>query len=125
MKVYYNAALKEYARILRNNMTNAEKATWRMLKGKQLKGYDFHRQKPIGNYIADFYCYDLRLVIEIDGITHLDKEVQKRDKLKENYINSIGLNILRFTDDIVLGNCNIVERQILDYIESYQKEHIT
>ncbi len=125
MKVYYNAALKEYARILRNNMTNAEKATWRMLKGKQFKGYDFHRQKPIGNYIADFYCYGLRLVIEIDGITHLDKEVQKRDKLKENYINSIGLNILRFTDDIVLGNWNIVERQIFDYIENYKKEHIT
>ena len=59
MKIYYNPALKELARELRNNMTFAEKATWRMLNGKQFKGYDFHRQKPIGEFIADFYCYDL------------------------------------------------------------------
>ena len=121
MKIYYNPALKELARELRNNMTFAEKATWRMLNGKQFKGYDFHRQKPIGEFIADFYCYDLRLVIEIDGITHLDKDVIRKDKIKSQYFNSIGLNILRFTDDLVLGNWMMVEKELIRYIKEFEK----
>ena len=121
MKIYYNPALKELARELRNNMTFAEKATWRMLNGKQFKGYDFHRQKPIGEYIADFYCYDLRLVIEIDGITHLDKDVIKKDRIKSQYFNSIGLNILRFTDDLVLGNWMMVEKELIRYIKEFEE----
>ena len=121
MKIYYNPALKELARELRNNMTFAEKATWRMLNGKQYKGYDFHRQKPIGEFIADFYCYDLRLVIEIDGITHLDKDVIKKDRIKSQYFNSIGLNILRFTDDLVLGNWMMVEKELIRYIKEFEE----
>ena len=121
MKIYYNPALKELARELRNNMTFAEKATWRMLNGKQFKGYDFHRQKPIGEFIADFYCYDLRLVIEIDGITHLDKDVIRKDRIKSQYFNSIGLNILRFTDDLVLGNWMMVEKELIRYIKEFEK----
>ena len=121
MKIYYNPALKELARELRNNMTFAEKATWRMLNGKQFKGYDFHRQKPIGEFIADFYCYNLRLVIEIDGITHLDKDVIKKDRIKSQYFNSIGLNILRFTDDLVLGNWMMVEKELIRYIKEFEK----
>ena len=121
MKIYYNPALKELARELRNNMTFAEKATWRMLNGKQFKGYDFHRQKPIGEFIADFYCYDLRLVIEIDGITHLDKDVIRKDRIKSQYFNSIGLNILRFTDDLVLGNWMMVEKELIKYIKEFEE----
>ena len=121
MKIYYNPALKELARELRNNMTFAEKATWRMLNGKQFKGYDFHRQKPIGEFIADFYCYDLRLVIEIDGITHLDKDVIRKDKIKSQYFNSIGLNMLRFTDDLVLGNWMMVEKELIRYIKEFEE----
>ena len=121
MKIYYNPALKELARDLRNNMTFAEKATWRMLNGKQFKGYDFHRQKPIVEFIADFYCYDLRLVIEIDGITHLDKDVIRKDRIKSQYFNSIGLNILRFTDDLVLGNWMMVEKELIKYIKEFEE----
>ena len=121
MKIYYNPALKELARELRNNMTFAEKATWRMLNGKQFKGYDFHRQKPIGEFIADFYCYDLRLVIEIDGINHIDKDVIRKDKIKSQYFNSIGLNILRFTDDLVLGNWMMVEKELIRYIKEFEE----
>ena len=120
MKIYYNPALKELARELRNNMTFAEKATWRMLNGKQFKGYDFHRQKPIGEFIADFYCYDLRLVIEIDGITHLDKDVIRKDRIKSQYFTSIGLNILRFSDDLVLGNWMMVEKELIQYIKEFE-----
>ena len=120
MKIYYNPALKELARELRNNMTFAEKATWRMLNGKQFNGYDFHRQKPIGEFIADFYCYDLRLVIEIDGITHLDEDVIRKDRIKSQYFISIGLNILRFSDDLVLGNWMMVEKELIQYIKEFE-----
>jgi very-short-patch-repair endonuclease len=120
MKILYNPNLVELARQLRINMTHAEKAVWRMLKGDQMEGFDFHRQKPIGNYIADFYCHDLKLVIEIDGITHEDALVKEKDKRKEEYFVSIGLNVLRFSDDIVLGNWGMVEREIKEYIRTHQ-----
>ena len=56
MKIYYNKSLKERARYLRKNSTKSEIKLWKYLKGKQMLGYDFHRQKPIGNYIVDFLC---------------------------------------------------------------------
>ena len=124
MKVHYNQKLIELARNLRNNMTNAEKDVWRMIKGQQILGYDFHRQKPIGNFIADFYCHQLKLVIEIDGISHEEAEVIENDKRKDYYFKSIGLNILRFTDDEVFGNWGMVEKKIKKYIEDYEKENL-
>jgi very-short-patch-repair endonuclease len=66
----YNPKLKEHARVLRNNSTKSEIYLWKYLKGRQRLGFDFHRQKPIDNYIVDFYCCDLFLAIELDGITH-------------------------------------------------------
>ena len=124
MKVHYNQKLIVLARNLRNNMTNAEKDVWRMIKGRQILGYDFHRQKPIGNFIADFYCHQLKLVIEIDGISHEEAEVIENDKRKDYYFNSIGLNILRFTDDEVFGNWGLVEKKIRKYIEDYEKGNL-
>lgn len=67
----YNPKLKELARQLRNNSTRSEIILWQHLKGKQMMGYDFHRQKPIDNFILDFFCYELMLGIELDGYTHL------------------------------------------------------
>jgi very-short-patch-repair endonuclease len=89
------------------------------LKERQFKGFDFHRQKPIGNFIADFYCFKLKLVIEIDGITHVDIDVKENDKNKDKYFKELGLNVLRFTDEEVLGNWNIVERTINEYIMTH------
>ncbi len=120
-KLKYNPKLKEYARQLRNNPTYAEKTLWYSLRGKQLKGYDFDRQKPLGEFIFDFYCYKLKLVIEVDGITHEDEDVKQNDKLKDEFIASISFNILRFTDDEVLGNGNMVVRKIVEYIEKFEK----
>ncbi len=124
MKVHYNQKLIELAKNLRNNMTNAEKDVWRMIKGRQILGYDFHRQKPIGNFIADFYCHQLKLVIEIDGISHEEAVVIENDKRKDYYFKTIGLNILRFTDDEVFGNWGLVEKRIRKYIEDYEKENL-
>ncbi|MDT3741242.1 MAG: DUF559 domain-containing protein [Candidatus Kapabacteria bacterium] len=125
MKIYYNQKLKERARTLRNNMTYAEKCMWVMLKGKQLEGYDFHRQKPIGNFIADFYCHDLQLVIEVDGISHNDETIRKKDEFKEMYFESLGLNVLRFTDDEVIGNAGLVAVKLKSFVKSRTTHPLT
>lgn len=70
----YNPRLKMFARKLRSNSTQAEIFLWNQLKKKQIRGYDFDRQRPIDNYIVDFYCKDLQLAFEIDGESHVGKE---------------------------------------------------
>ena len=75
----YNPNLKVLAKQLRQNMIFSEVKLWNELKNGQLMGYDFDRQRPIGNYIVDFFCKDLQLAIEVDGITHLDKNVIIKD----------------------------------------------
>ena len=122
MKSKYNRMIKEIAKELKNHTTEAETLIWQMVGYKKIKGYQFQRKRALGNYIADFYCYSLRLVIEIDGISHLYEDVQKNDKIKEQYFNSLGLIVLRFTDDLVLGNWNLVERELIKYIEEYEKK---
>ena len=124
MKVYYNPNLTKLARNLRNNMTYAEKTVWRELKGKQFYGYDFHRQKPIGNFIADFYCFNLRLIIEIDGISHQDELVRIKDLEKNEYISRIGFHVLRFTDEEILGNWKLIENSIKKYIDDYIQSNL-
>lgn len=79
----YNPRLKELARKLRNNSTKAENVLWLCLKGKQMCGYDFHRQKPIDNFILDFFCHELMLGIEVDGYTHRFEDTFVKDDLKE------------------------------------------
>ena len=83
MKLKYNPKLKQRSRELRKNSTFAEKLLWHNLRGKQFFRYQFTRQKPIGNYIVDFYCKELKLIIEIDGISHLDRK--KYDTNRQNY----------------------------------------
>jgi very-short-patch-repair endonuclease len=125
MRLNYRPYLKEKARELRNNTTFAEKIFWGMVKGKQL-GYDFHRQKPIGNFIYDFYSKQLNLVVEIDGATHLDETVQANDVLKTKFAESLGLRIIRFTDEEVTGNGDLLMlrlKQIIAEIQNTSKQN--
>jgi very-short-patch-repair endonuclease len=80
--------------------------------GKQLKGYQFYRQKIIGNYIAEFYCPKLKLVIEVDGGQHYSAEGKEKDKKRDAYMMRTGINVLRFSDREVLGNPDAVLEQI-------------
>jgi very-short-patch-repair endonuclease len=84
----YNKNLKILARNLRNNSTLSEILLWKQLKGKQIFGYDFHRQKPIGDYIVDFYCSELLLAIEIDGSSHNEK--YEDDVLRQQCLESLA-----------------------------------
>lgn len=104
MKINYNPKLNDLARTLRNNSTKAEIKLWNYLKKKQLNGYDFHRQKPIDNYIADFFCNTLMLAIELDGYTHSFESVYEKDEKKEQSLNKIGITVLRYSDEDVMNN---------------------
>jgi len=90
------------------------------LKGKQIYGYDFQRQKPLLNYIVDFYCNELELVIELDGYSHQFEEVVIKDENKEVELKKLGLTILRFDDDEVMNDMNNVFRTIEQYIIGFR-----
>jgi very-short-patch-repair endonuclease len=93
-----NPKLKKLARELRQNMTLSEVLIWNQLKQGQMLGYDFDRQRPIDNYIVDFYCKDLRLAIEIDGSSHDFEEVAENDIVRQERLESLGVHFLRFSD---------------------------
>ena len=121
----YNPKLKEYARQLRNNSTTTEIFLWQKLKKKQMYGYDFHRQKPIDNFILDFFCYELMLGIEIDGYSHEFLEVFNRDTKKTNKMEVLGISVLRFSDTQVLKEMENVLRAIEHYILEFEKGNKT
>ena len=117
----YNPKLNQLAKKLRNESTQTEIYLWLKLKGKQMYGYDFHRQKPIDNYILDFFCYDLMLGIEVDGYSHEILEVYNKDLIKEKRMNELGITILRFSDFEVLRDMENVIRAIEFYILEFEK----
>ena len=90
------------------------------LKGKQIYGYDFQRQKPLLNYIVDFYCNELELVIELDGYSHQFEEVVIKDENKETELKKYGLTIFRFNDDEVINDMSNVLRTIEQYIIGFR-----
>ena len=105
----YNSKLKKLASELRKKMTFSEVLFWKLVSGYAFMGYDFHRQKPILNYIVDFYCEELSLVIEIDRITHHDRAVQLKDTLKESDFRKLGLSVMRFSSfEIIKDMQNVV-----------------
>jgi very-short-patch-repair endonuclease len=121
----YNPKLKELARELRNNSTKSEIILWKELKGKFEGKYDFHRQKPLDNYITDFFCYELKLVIEIDGETHNWEEVQQKDFQKESRLNELGLNVLRFPDSDIFKHLEPTLEIIRQYIKGFEKRDLS
>jgi len=115
---HYNKKLRPLAKALRKNMTKAEACLWKYgLKARKMNGYSFSRQRPIMNYIVDFICKDMNLVIEVDGITHLDEEVRIKDELKEQELKMMGLYVLRFRDEEVLNRIDLVLNDIEKSIE--------
>ena len=83
MFLAYEGKLKVFSRELRTHMTDAEKALWIKLRRKQLKGYQFYRQKIIGDYIVDFYCPGARLVVDVDGGQHYGLEEMAKDRVRD------------------------------------------
>lgn len=112
----YNKNLKQLSRQLRNNMTDAEKQLWVKIRMRQIKGYQFYRQKPIGDYIVDLFCPKAKIIIEIDGSHHLVGETIEYDRIRDDYLTSLGLRVLRFTNAEVTRNIEGVVEKIGDEI---------
>ncbi len=110
----YYPRLKKIARMLRNNMTLSEILLWQQIKGKQMCGYDFDRQKPIDEFVVDFYCSELKLAIEIDGVSH-DYKYEK-DCTRQNRLEELGLRFLRFDDLDIKQNLEAVLTAIEEWI---------
>jgi len=90
-----------------------------------MQGYDFHRQKPLGNYIVDFFCHEFMLAIEVDGYSHLIDEVKEKYAIKEQAIRELGVHVLRFSDKQVFNAIDNVMRAIMGYIEEWEEQHGT
>jgi len=119
---HYNSDLKDFANTNRKNMTKAEACIWKfLLSSKQMMGYSFRRQRPILNFIADFMCKELMLIIEIDGLTHQWESVAVKDLSREKALSEIGFTIIRFNDEEILKDLENVNRAICFYIEEFEK----
>lgn len=119
---HYNKNLKEFARELRNNSTLSEVIFWdKLLKRKQLRGYPFLRQRPIKNFIVDFFSKDLKLIIEIDGEIH--KFQKKKDKRREEELKELGFSIIRFHNNEILQDLFNVQRTLEDFIDKFEEKN--
>lgn len=100
--ITYQNYLTTYSRRLRKRMTRAEQVLWHHIRRRQVNNVQFVRQRPIGNYIVDFYSKDYKLVIEVDGGVHYSPEARQKDFIREQVIKSFGIRVLRFTNEQVL-----------------------
>jgi very-short-patch-repair endonuclease len=110
----YNPKLKDLARKLRNDSTLGEVLLWKELKSKQYFEYNFHRQKPLLNYIVDFYFKELNLVIEVDGHYHNHEEKVEVDQLRDQELAEYNLTVIRFSE-------NEVRKDIVNVLRTIEK----
>ena len=119
----YDPKLKLLARRLRNDSTLGEVLLWKELNDKQMHGFDFHRQKPLLNYIVDFFCHELNLVIEIDGSYHNHEGQFILDTARDTELAKYNLTVMRFTEIEVRKDMANVLRTIETYILEYKQHH--
>ncbi|MEO7393801.1 MAG: DUF559 domain-containing protein [Chitinophagaceae bacterium] len=112
--MYYGAShlIFQKAEELRNRMTSAEEILWKHIHINEWK-LKFRRQHPIWNYIADFYCHGIKLVIKLDGGIHEVDEVKQNDEAREKHLKGFGLTVLRFKNEDVFKNTNSVLKAFL------------
>ncbi len=121
---HYNRSLKPYARDHRNAGTKAEIRLWsELLRGSQMAGYRFLRQRPVSKYIADFFCKELCLIIEVDGYSHDFKEAEAYDTIRQQELEALGFSVLRFSDQAVLECLPDVAESIYGWIQEFEKTH--
>ncbi len=117
-RIFNVAAKKLTRRELRQKSTHSEDMLWRKLKDRRLAGARFRRQYSIGRYVADFYCPQAKLVIEVDGGSHTNPESRAYDKIRDKFTQALGLHVLRFTNQEVRLNMAEVLQAIEDTIKS-------
>lgn len=106
--------MKQLANKLRNNPTDAERHLWKYLRKRQLAGYKFRRQEVFGNYIVDFVSLEAKLIVELDGGQHLEQ--QDKDRLRTEYLNSLGYRVIRYWNHHVLNQTDDVIADIMAHL---------
>ncbi|HWY38429.1 MAG TPA: DUF559 domain-containing protein [Bacteroidia bacterium] len=120
---YYNPKLKNTAHKLRYRMTKAEACLWKYaLRAGQMNGYNFNRQRPVMNYVADFMCKKLNLIIEVDGISHTFNGAIEKDATRQKILEEAGFTVIRFKDEEVLTQIKRVRQIIFETTEILAKQ---
>jgi very-short-patch-repair endonuclease len=120
---HYNKSLKPLTRKLRKCGTKGEAVLWKKaLKARYMEGYQFNRQFPIDRYIVDFLCRRLDLIIEIDGSSHKNRELQ--DRVRQDYLESLGYTVIRFTEGEVLFRLDDVISDIVTTIKGLEEKKV-
>ena len=112
----YNTNLKQASQKLRREMTDAERRLWSRLRAKQILGVQFYRQKPVGNYIVDFYAPAANLVVEVDGSQHFKADNKKRDQMRTAVLERFGLTVLRFDNAQVMAQLDDVVAEVYQVV---------
>ena len=116
----YNKTLREFSRDLRSHSTLSEILLWQKLRASQFRGYAFNRQKPLGNYIVDFYCRKTNLVIEVDGGSHDYEEAVVEDRKRQQILEELGVSFLRFSDWEVKNAMSFVLGEIGYFLDDFE-----
>ncbi len=116
MGIYNEKILESRRRDLRVKQTEAEKILWQKLRNRQINGFKFFRQCSIGKYIADFYCSELRLVIELDGSQHYEENSLEYDKIREEFMKNLDIKTIRFNNLDVFNNLDEVMERVYDEV---------
>ena len=109
-------------RKLRQHQTNAEELAWRFLRNRQMLGYKFKRQYSVNHFVIDFYCPELKLAVEIDGGSHINPEQQKKDVIRQKYLEAFHIKFVRIKDEELFSNSNKAFSKIENAIKSISKE---
>lgn len=122
----YNKKLRKFAVKNRNKATKGEACLGKYaLRKKQMKGYSFKRQRPVLNYIADFMCQKIKLIIEVDGSSHDSEEAMTRDRERQRRLEEIGFTVIRFTNEEVLTKMDFVKTQIGVVVENLKAQEVS
>lgn len=116
----YNINLKELSKKNRNNPTRPEEKIWYKILNRKQTGFKFLRQKPMNNFILDFYCSKLLLAIEVDGDSHAEKE--EYDQMRTDTLNALGIKVIRYTNEEVLNNIDGVWEDLAEKLKLRKKE---
>lgn len=109
---------RDFAREQRGMPTRAEELVWNALRARRFNGLKFKRQMPIGRYVADFCCFERRLIVELDGDVHDSEEARRRDGVRDAWLRAEGYQIVRLQNELVLGNLDIALAKITESFDA-------
>lgn len=123
---YYGATKRivDNAKALRRRTTSAEDLLWQMIRNRKIAGFKFRRQHPLNYFIADFYCHEALLVIEADGSIHDLENIKQYDKQREEKITELGITVLRFSNDSIFSEPDVVIKSIESFLKNSSSEKI-